>query len=81
MCAGRGLYSNAPENTSKMPTGYSSEGLSESGGEIYGLSDEYGERKSTYASNVARERANDPNNVTWKRYRFIENDGTTRQVE
>ena len=82
MCAGAGsLYANAAENTSKMPKGYSTEGLSESGGEIHGLSDEYGERKSTYESNLARERANDPNNVTWKRYRFIENKSPTRQVE
>ena len=46
MCAGPGgIYTNSAQNTSKMPRGYSTEGLSQSGGEIYGLSDEYGERK------------------------------------
>ncbi len=81
MCSGGGIYTNAPENTSKMPTGYRTAGLSESGGEIYGLSDEYGERKSTYESNVAREKANDPNNVTWRRYRFVEKGGVANRVE
>ena len=82
MCAGPGgIYTNSAQNTSKMPRGYSTEGLSQSGGEIYGLSDEYGERKSTYESNIAREKANSPHNVTWQRYQFMDKGGTGNRVE